>query len=97
MYFVTINGFIDILADKSTFGHLTNEKLKALPVSIPPESEHNEIIEILESYEPKMETQIALIERQIAFLQEYRTALISEAVTGKIDVRTAETVQTVHE
>jgi type I restriction enzyme, S subunit len=87
MYFVTNNGFIDILADKSTFGHLTNEKLKALPIPIPPQSEHNEIIEKLESYELKMEAQIALIERQIAFLQEYRTALISEAVTGKIDVR----------
>jgi hypothetical protein len=39
-----------------------------------------------------MEAQIVLIEKQIAYLQEYRTALISEAVTGKIDVRTAETV-----
>jgi type I restriction enzyme S subunit len=90
MYFVTNNGFIDILADKSTFGHLTNEKLKALPIPIPPISEHDEIIEKLESYEPKMEAQIVLIEKQIAYLQEYRTALISEAVTGKIDVRTAE-------
>jgi type I restriction enzyme S subunit len=89
MYFVTNNGFIDILADKSTFGHLTNEKLKALPVPIPPISEHDEIIEKLESYEPKMEAQIILIEKQIAYLQEYRTALISEAVTGKIDVRTS--------
>ena len=87
MYFVTNNGFIDIGADKSTFGHLTNEKLKALPIPIPPVSEHNEIIAKLESFEPKMEAQVALIEKQIAYLQEYRTALISEAVTGKIDVR----------
>ena len=28
-------------------------------------------------------------EKQIELLQEYRTALISEAVTGKIDVREA--------
>ena len=30
---------------------------------------------------------IATIEKEIALVQEYRTALISEAVTGKIDVR----------
>ena len=29
----------------------------------------------------------AKAEKQIQFLQEYPTALISEAVTGKIDVR----------
>jgi type I restriction enzyme, S subunit len=87
MYFVTNNGFIDIVADKSTFGHLTNEKLKALPIPIPPISEHDEIIAKLEAFEPKMEAQVTLIEKQIDVLQEYRTALISEAVTGKIDVR----------
>ena len=87
MYFVTKNGYIDILADKSTFGHLTNEKLNALPIPIPSVSEHDEIISKLESYESKMEAQIALIEKQMTYLQEYRAVLISEAVTGKIDVR----------
>ena len=87
MYFLTNDGYIDILADKATFGHLTNEKLKALPIPIPPVSEHAKIIEKLESFEPKVDAQVALIKKQIELLKEYRTALISEAVTGKIDVR----------
>jgi type I restriction enzyme S subunit len=89
MYFLTKNGYIDILSDKATFGHLTNEKLKALPIPIPPALEHAEIIAKVESFEPKVELQSAFINQQIGLLQEYRTALISEAVTGKIDVRTA--------
>lgn len=87
MFFVTNNGFVDILADKATFGHLTNEKLRALPIPIPPHIEELEIIAKLETFEPKVESQIKLIRKQIELLQEYRTTLISAAVTGKIDVR----------
>lgn len=34
-----------------------------------------------------MNETIATIEKEIALVQEYRTAIIAEAVTGKIDVR----------
>jgi len=34
-----------------------------------------------------IERQILIIQRETNLIQEYRTALISEAVTGKIDVR----------
>lgn len=87
MYFVTNNGYIDILADKATFGHLTNEKLKALPIPIPPTSEQTSIISELESSDQKVESQVSVIQKEIELLREYHTALISDVVTGKIDVR----------
>lgn len=63
------------------------EELGRIPMPFPPEEEQDEIVEEIE----KLETQYdEIIERglhQIELLQERRTALISAAVTGKIDVR----------
>ncbi len=87
MFFLTNNGYIDVIASKATFGHLTNEKLLDLPIVIPSNCEHAKIISNIEDIEPKIDEQISLINQQINLLIEYRTALISEAVTGKIDVR----------
>lgn len=45
------------------------------------------IIKFIESETTKANNTISQIQQQIILLQEYRTALISEAVTGKIDLR----------
>lgn len=37
----------------------------------------------------KLDAAVARAERQIELMNEYRTALISEVVTGKVDVRGA--------
>jgi len=53
----------------------------------PPRSEQEDIIKYIESVEASIDKLFQSIKRQINFLQEYRSALISETVTGKIDVR----------
>ena len=56
-------------------------------ISIPPIDEQHQIVNYIA---PKMEAIDLLIDRAetaIALIQERRTALISAAVTGKIDVR----------
>jgi type I restriction enzyme S subunit len=45
------------------------------------------IVDYLNRETAKLDALIAQAERAIALLQERRTALISAAVTGKIDVR----------
>ena len=58
-----------------------------MPIPLPPVKQQ---IEIVESIERETNGIVALIteaERAIALLQERRTALITAAVTGKIDVR----------
>ncbi|MBS4014973.1 MAG: restriction endonuclease subunit S [Candidatus Latescibacteria bacterium] len=68
------------------------DELGQIPLVYPPETEQNQIVEYLEDLEENVNRTISKITKEIELLQEYRTALISEAVTGKIDVRTAETV-----
>jgi len=61
--------------------------LKALPVTIPPLSEQQAIVGYLDAATERMDRLVAEAEAAMALLGERRSALISAAVTGKIDVR----------
>jgi type I restriction enzyme S subunit len=61
--------------------------LKNLPVILPPLSEQEVIAKRLNCYTSKFEKLMIFIEKEIILLQEYRTRLISDVVTGKMDVR----------
>jgi len=54
---------------------------------VPPKQEQNDIAEYVEKALTRFNTLSELAYKQIELLQERRTALISAAVTGKIDVR----------
>lgn len=66
------------------------DELGQIPLVYPPVEEQNQIVQYLDELENNVLQTVSKINREIELLQEYRTALISEAVTGKIDVRTAE-------
>jgi type I restriction enzyme S subunit len=61
----------------------------ARPVLVPPKDEQREIIAEVHGSTCEVETTIATIGREIAFLREFRTRLIADVVTGKLDVRGA--------
>lgn len=65
----------------------TIDGISRFNVVIPPISEQNEIIIFIEKKISKMNILIEKAENAIKFIQERRTALISAAVTGKIDLR----------
>ena len=56
-------------------------------IALPPLNEQTAIIEFLDTELAKFDTLTAEAHRAIDLLQERRTALISAAVTGQIDVR----------
>lgn len=56
-------------------------------ISLPPTIEQENIVAYLENELSKFDELTQQAERAIELLQERRTALISAAVTGKIDVR----------
>ena len=56
-------------------------------VPAPPRKEQNEIVTFLDAETAKLDTLAAEAQKAIDLLQERRTALISAAVTGQIDVR----------
>jgi type I restriction enzyme S subunit len=58
-----------------------------ITIAIPPRTEQPAIVEFLECETTKIDVLVAEATRAIDLLQERRTALISAAVTGKIDMR----------
>ncbi|MBO0211401.1 MULTISPECIES: restriction endonuclease subunit S [Vibrio] len=71
----------------STFSEVSIETVRELYVVIPPKSEQQEICLNIGLVSNRFEHLIKSAEMQRSLLQERRTALISAAVTGKIDVR----------
>jgi type I restriction enzyme, S subunit len=69
--------------------HLNMSDIIDVLIPIPPLTEQERIIEYLRHKLEKIEKAKSLARENISWLQEYRTTLISEAVTGKIDVKTA--------
>jgi type I restriction enzyme S subunit len=63
--------------------------IENLAVTVPPLEEQQIIAAFLDSETAKFDTLTAEANRAIALLQEHRSAMISAAVTGKIDVRQA--------
>lgn len=67
---------------------LNKEDVKSIDFIFPPTHvEQDEILEFIKEETSNVDTLITKYQKQIDLMQEYRTALISQAVTGKIDVR----------
>ena len=73
----------------STIAHLTGDKLRAHRFPFPPLHEQTAIVEHLDKATTAIDAAIARARRQIDLLQEYRTRLVADVVTGKLDVRKA--------
>ena len=58
-------------------------------ISLPPVDEQQQIVQHLSRAAANIDTNIARANRQINLLREYRTRLIADVVTGKLDVRDA--------
>ena len=71
----------------STIAHLTGDMLRAHRFPFPPTAEQHSIANFLDHETAKIDAMITKVNEAIDHLTEYRTALISAAVTGKIDVR----------
>lgn len=67
--------------------HLNAEELGGITIVSPGNIEQQDIADFLDHQTAKIDTLIAKIQEHIGKLKEYRIALISAAVTGKIDVR----------
>ena len=63
------------------------EKFEQLFFFMPPTTEQQEIVEHISNQTTKLDAVVEKSKHAITLLQERRTALISAAVTGKIDVR----------
>ncbi|WP_159477826.1 restriction endonuclease subunit S [Dyadobacter sp. 3J3] len=65
---------------------LTQEALMSINIFEPPIEEQNLIFKFLKTEFNRIDTIISKAEQEITLLEEYKTALISEVVTGKVKV-----------
>lgn len=83
-YIKALQGTADLVRDGQALRYANFAK-----VSLPeiPLNEQKEIAERIQTETEKIDNAIPIFGKQIALLQEYRTRLISDVVTGQIDVR----------
>lgn len=91
-YVVRSNAFTDqVTADSVGVAYpaISDTKLGLLFLCIPPLAEQAAIVEYLDEVTADIDAAITRARRQIELLEEYRTRLIADTVTGKLDVREA--------
>ncbi|MGN0683924.1 MAG: restriction endonuclease subunit S, partial [Oscillospiraceae bacterium] len=86
-YIKALQGTSDFIRDGQDLRYSNFVKID-LPLV--PLDEQKEIAECIKTETEKIDNAIPIFEKQIALLQEYRTRLISDVVTGQIDVRDVE-------
>ena len=70
-----------------TRSSLSQELIKRTPITLPPPSEQKQISDYLDKETSKIDQMVDNETKRIDLLKEYRQSLISNVVTGKIDVR----------
>lgn len=88
---VRANYFIETVCANSfgvSYPAINSSELVTLKLSVPNTiKEQKEIVNFIETETTKIDKTITTIEKEIDLVEEYKTVLIAEAVTGKIDVR----------
>jgi len=87
IYGPVVRKYIEIQVNGSTVGHLRLGQVSALPLLWCPVTEQKAIVAHIDKLSAPMATAISRLEQEITLLREYRTRLVADVVTGKLDVR----------
>ncbi|GIA57898.1 restriction endonuclease subunit S [Vibrio paracholerae] len=85
-FMLKLRGLSDI-ADVSTVPQINNKHIEPMKFPLPPITEQKEILESLSGQVTNLNLLVQKASEAIELMKERKTALISAAVTGKIDVR----------
>ena len=77
-------------APVNTQGNLSISRMTTLYLPIPPADQQTRIARMLEQELSTIDKTITRARREIGLIREYRTRLVSDVVTGKLDVRGVE-------
>lgn len=87
-YFLTNYSTVTVsMASASTLAILNQNQTKDLYITVPPILEQEAILKFISVESDRINSVRLKIDEEIELLKEYKTALISEVVTGKVDVR----------
>jgi len=66
---------------------IPSDFVKEYPIGLPPVNEQQEILEHIRKKSGEIDQAIVRAEREIELIREYRTRLVSDVVTGQVDVQ----------
>lgn len=78
---------VEAVSEGAIQSHYNTSTLSELKVCVPPIREQIDILDFLDRGIKRIDTLLTRTQAAISLMREHRTALISAAVTGKIDVR----------
>ena len=87
LYFSALSFPFDYYSTKTALPSMTQQDLGNHPVALPPRDEQELIIQYIEEESQLIDQTISRAQREIELMREYRTRLISDVVTGQVDVR----------
>ena len=85
-YWIKNRNLIEI-ADTTTIPQINNKHINPLEIALPEIDVQKKIVLYIKGESAKIELAISKIENELTLTEEYKTSIIAEAVTGKIDVR----------
>ncbi len=74
-------------AEKSAVPGIDRKDLYEIEVSVPPVTVQREMVQAIELNSSGLESVRARVGREVSLLQEFRTRLVADVVTGQVDVR----------
>ena len=82
-----VGEYLSLASVGATMNNLNTGILKSVPVLVPPVREQMDIVEYVNERSRAIDWTISSARRQIDLMNEYRTRLIADVVTGQLDVR----------
>jgi restriction endonuclease S subunit len=82
-----VQSIFDTYLSATAVPMLTQQQIGDAVICHPPQPEQIAISTYLDTEMTKLDALVAKVDEAVERLQEYRSALITSAVTGKIDVR----------
>ena len=97
LYYSALSFPFDFYSTKTALPSMTQQDLGNHPVALPPRDEQQLIIQFIEEESQLFDEAIIRAQREIELMREYRTRLISDVVTGQVDVRGIEVPEVAEE
>jgi type I restriction enzyme, S subunit len=82
-----VQNYLQSIKTGDILHHINTKKLRFLKVLIPPLPEQKQISDYLDRETSKIDRMVEIETKRIELFKEYRQSLVSNVVTGKIDVR----------
>ena len=80
---------INVITNSTTVKHLSSWQVERIAIALPPVAQCGTVVEAIEQLTGSLTELMRAANREIALIQEFRTRLIADVVTGKLDVRAA--------